>query len=238
MPPANACQWLRVSLPYRATTAASTCISFLLLSISLLSPSWMEIIVPDTNGPPNPMANKLCNNVACTQLSRSSGIMRVSRILLALATVTGFVAAISLLISCQCLRRCGGPSNMLVSSAASFTTGIFGFVTMASYTVDMTQKDLSSVGHLHFTWSFCLAWLVFTLYVMNGFFSLMTHLLTIQTGSEQHFNTILLEGRVQQPEAGDHTAMELSVLQSQGLAAPPARSPLPSPSLCLHSTII
>ncbi|XP_033014626.1 uncharacterized protein LOC117052008 [Lacerta agilis] len=86
-------------------------------------PSWMELIVPDRNAPSNPMANKLCNNVACTQLSRSSGIMRASRILLALATVTGFVAAISLLISCQCLRRCGGPSNMLVSSAASFTTG-------------------------------------------------------------------------------------------------------------------
>ncbi|KAH0631397.1 hypothetical protein JD844_005705 [Phrynosoma platyrhinos] len=237
MPPANM-EWIRVKLPYRATTASSTCISFLLLSVSLLSPSWMEIIVPETSISSSPVVNKLCNKVVCSQLDGSSDFMKASRIFLTLATIAGFIAAFSLLISCRCLRCCGGSSNMLISSVASFTTGVFGFVTMVLYTVDITNEEMSSVGHLHFTWSFCLAWMVFTLYIMNGFFSLMTHLLSVSSASERHTGPMLLEGGVQQLASGDHTTVRLSVPPGQETATTPARSLFPGPSICLNSTII
>ncbi|KAL8219408.1 UNVERIFIED_CONTAM: hypothetical protein K2H54_023858 [Gekko kuhli] len=127
---------------------------------------------------------------------------------------------------------------MLVSSVASFTTGAFGYASMALYTVDVSWKELTSVGHMHFTWSFCLAWLVFSLYFMNGFFSLVTHILYPVTGVGWHGNQIFLEGRVQEPAAGDNMAVGSPVLPSQGNPNSPEINAFPVPSICMNSTLL
>nr|XP_020663121.1 uncharacterized protein LOC110086515 [Pogona vitticeps] len=238
MPPVSIFQWLRMKLYHRATTTTSTCLSFVLLVVSLLSPTWLEMITPKADMSLNPVVHKLCINAACSQLDGSSDVFKASRILLILTTLAGFIAAFSLLISCRCTRCYGRPLNMLVSSAASFATGVLGFVAMTLYTVDSTQKELSSIDSLHFTWSFCLAWMVFCLFIINGFFSLLTYLLSPAPGVHSHTSPFFLGGRRQQSASGDHTPLRLSVLPGQEAAATPVSNLFPDPSICFSSTII
>ncbi|KAJ7304062.1 hypothetical protein JRQ81_011584 [Phrynocephalus forsythii] len=229
-----------MKLYHKATTTTSTCISFLLLVVSLLSPTWLEIIVPKTDMTPNPVVYKLCNNVACSQLEGTSDTFKASRILLILTTIAGFIAAFSLLISCHCLRCYGRPPNMLVSSAASFAAGVLGFVAMTLYTMDATQKEMDSMGsHLHFTWSFCLTWMVFSLFIINGFFSLLAYLLCAAPVVHRHTSPFLLGRRRHQSISGDFPPVRLSVLPSQEeVLATPGTSHFPGNSICFSSTVI
>ncbi|KAJ6663614.1 hypothetical protein lerEdw1_009693 [Lerista edwardsae] len=235
MHPSHSSMAIQRKMPYRVALVACNFISFLLLTISLLSPSWLEIIVPENGVVVSPEGTQ-CNQLACSQLSNESNYMTAARILLILA---GFTAAISLFVSCPCFSHYKGFSSMLVSSAASFTTGALGFATIALSTmVDISQKEMSSAGHLRVMWSFGLACLVFTLYIMNGFLSLIMHLLYLARRIEWRSTEISLEGGLPQPAAGDSAAVGLSVFLPSEAAAYPARNRLPSASICFNKTFL
>ncbi|XP_077196932.1 uncharacterized protein LOC143838925 isoform X2 [Paroedura picta] len=237
MSPTSTPWWLQLKLSYRASSSAATCISFFLLSISLFSPSWMEVITPETKDPAGP-TEATCTQPICIRANKDSEFTKAARILLVLATATGFFAAFSLFVSCRCIRPNGRISNMLVSAVASFTTGTCGYASMALYTVDISWREMTTIGHLHFTWSFCLAWLVFSLYFMNGFFSLVTHILYPVTAVGWHGNQIFIEEQEQELASGDNMAVGSLVLPRQGNPTNPGSNAFLVPSICMSSTLL
>uniref|UniRef100_A0ACB8FT39 Uncharacterized protein n=1 Tax=Sphaerodactylus townsendi TaxID=933632 RepID=A0ACB8FT39_9SAUR len=132
----------------------------------------------------------------------------------------------------------GEACNKLVCDRPNEDNGTLGYGSMALYTVGVSWKDMTSIGHMHFTWSFCLAWLVFSLYFMNGFFSLVTHILYPVVGVGWHRNQIL-EGRVQELSAGDNMAVGAPpVLPYQEDSTNSEVNAFPVPSICINSTIL
>ncbi|XP_065430698.1 uncharacterized protein LOC135976879 [Chrysemys picta bellii] len=160
-----------------AVSSCSTCLSFLLLSAALLGPGWRDGGHPQDAG----VLAGLCTKLVCGSTRQASDLLRAARICLTLATLTGFLAAVAVLSRCSRLARVGKVPSLLISTAASFTAGLSGLTAMVLYTL----AEARHAATLNITWSFCLAWLAFTLSIVNGVFSLLTHVLYPEPGPQR-----------------------------------------------------
>ncbi|CAM2107975.1 unnamed protein product [Caretta caretta] len=155
---------LAEKLNFKRLTKVLTCLSLLTELLALVSPYWMEVVSPGFEASVGLW--NICLNWFCSKLPMGTVAFEVTKALMTLSTLLGFIAVCSVLTSFHTFRK---------YRLAAVTNLLTGIVTLASVLVFRVSFSTSGPFHPELnrrhSWSFyvgCVASFLFLLSVAPG----------------------------------------------------------------------
>ncbi|CAM5175967.1 unnamed protein product, partial [Eretmochelys imbricata] len=170
---------LAEKLNFKRLTKVLTCLSLLTELLALVSPYWMEA------GSPGFEASvglwNICLNWFCSKLPMGTVAFEVTKALMTLSTLLGFIAVCSVLTSFHTFRK---------YRLAAVTNLLTGIVTLASVLVFRVSFSTSGpfhpeLNHRH-SWSFYVGCVASFLFLLSALVSAIAHIQCHETPAQSH----------------------------------------------------